>query len=88
MLIQQAEDNGEEGKTKYLREVKAKEQSKEIHQRIKMVQGKLKGGRGVRFVHKQKEDGTIETIRDKYEMENEIRKANAAKLMAANESPI
>ena len=88
MLIQQAEDNGEEEKTKYLREVKAKEQSKDIHQRIKMVQGKLKGGSGVRFVHKQKADGTVETIRDKHEMEAEIRKANAAKLMAANESPI
>ena len=88
MLIQQAEDAGEDEKMKYLREIKAKEQSKGIHRRIKMVQGKLKGGGGVRFIHKQREDGTVETIRDKNEMENEIRKANVEKLLAANESPI
>ena len=88
MLIQLAEDEGDESKAKYLRKVKSKEQSREVHQRIKMAQGKQRGGSGVRFVHKVQEDGTVETIKDKYAMEEAIKTANAAKLMSANESPI
>ena len=87
-LIQLAEDEGDESKAKYLRELKNKEQSRDVHRRIKMVQGKQRGGSGVRFLHKINEDGSIETIRDKQAMEAEIQKANAAKLMSANKSPI
>ena len=87
-LIQIAEDEGNETKTKYLREIKAKEEAREVHRRIKIAQGKQRGGSGVRFIHKIQEDGSVETVRDKREMEAEIQKANAAKLMSANESPI
>ena len=87
-LIQMAEDEDNEQKAKYLRELKSKEQVREVHRRIKIVQGKQRGGGGVRFVHKVEEDGTITTIKDKAEMEAEIQKANASKLMSANESPI
>ena len=87
-LIQMAEDEGDDKKAKYIREIKDKEQTREVHRRIKMAQGKQRGGGGVKFVHKTNEDGTIETIRNKEEMETEIGKANAAKLMSANESPI
>ena len=87
-LIQMAEDIGDEKKVKYLREIKAKEQLRDAHQRIKLARGKLRGGNGVRFVHRICEDGTVETIRNKNEMEAEIQAANAAKLKSANESPI
>ena len=88
LLIQQAEDSGDESKAKYLREIKTTEQARDVHKRIKGAQGKLRDGRGVRFVHRIDEDGSVRTIRDKFEMEEEIKMANAAKLMAANESPI
>ena len=88
MIIQQAEDEGDQQKAKYIREMKAREQSREVHRRIKMMQGKQQGGPGVKFVHKVLEDGTVETIREKRAMEREISKANEAKLMSANETPI
>ena len=88
MLIQQSEDKGDEKKAKYLREIKANEQSRDIHRRIKIAQGKYATGKGVRFIHKIQQDGTIKTIRDKHDMEKAIQQANADKLMAANESPI
>ena len=87
-LIQLAEDEGDNKKAKYLREIKDKEQSRDVHRRIKTAQGKQRGGSGVRFIHKTHDNGTIETIRNKEDMEAEIQKANAAKLMSANESPI
>ena len=88
LIIQQAEDKGDEQKAKYLREMKAKELSRDVHRRIKVVQGKQQGGPGVKFVHKVQEDGTVATIRDKKAMEEEIAKANKDKLMSANETPV
>ena len=88
LLIQQAEDQGETKKVKELREIKEREQLRDAHKRIKVAQGKQRGGDGVRFIHKIEGDGAVRTIKDKHKMEQEIMRANAAKLMSANESPI
>ena len=87
LLIQQAEDRGNDEKAKQIREIKEKEQQKDAHNRIKYARGKTKGG-GVKFVHRVSPEGQIETIKNKLEMELEIARANEEKLMAANESPI
>ena len=42
---------------------------------LKFAQGKLRGG-GVGFIHWVHQDGRIETVKNKYEMEMEITKAN------------
>ena len=87
LLIQQVEDKGDQNKAKDLCQIKEREQTKDVHARIKMARGKLRGG-GVRFVHKVNAEGIVETVKDKIEMERMIMQANAAKLEAANESPI
>ena len=86
-LIQQAEDNGEERKVRELRAIKEREHTKDVHQRIKYAQGKLRGG-GVRYIHKVDEEGNVETVKEKFRMEQEIMRANKGKLQMANESPI
>ena len=87
LMIRQAEDKGDTKKVKDLREIKEREQTKDIYKRIQFAQGKTMGG-GVRFVQKINDNGEIETIKEKHEMEREIMQANAAKLQSANESPI
>ena len=42
----------------------------------------------MRFVHTQDQDGTVTTIKDKYQMEQEIMEANKSKLHLADKSPI
>ena len=87
MLIGQAEDEGNQEKAKDLRTIRDREKMRETHARIKIAQGKLKGG-GVKFVERHNEDGTRTTIKDKDEMEKEIMAANAKKLHSADESPL
>ena len=87
MLINQAEDEGDREKAKELRVIRDREEIKEVHTRVKLAQGKLKGG-GVKFVERHNQDGTKTTIKDKREMEKEIIKANEEKLHSADESPI
>ena len=86
-VVQQAEDNGKERKLKELRAIKEREHTKDVHQRIKYAQGKLRGG-GVRYIHKEDDEGNVETVKDKLRMEHEIMRANEGKLQMANESPI
>ena len=86
-LLRQAEDRGGTRKVKDLRSIKEREFMRDVHKRLKFAQGKLKGG-GVRFVHRTHPDGRTETVKNKFEMEKEITKANEEKLYAANESPI
>ena len=87
LLIRESEDKGNKKKTKDLRAIKEREQTRDVHSRIKYAQGKLRGG-GVRFVHRIADNGTVETIKNKLDMEQEIMKANEAKLHSANESPL
>ena len=86
-LIQEAIDIGNDKKARDLRAIKEREQTRDVHARIKLARGLLKGG-GVRFIHREDEQGNISTIKDKYDMEHEIMQANEEKLHAANESPI
>ena len=88
LLIQTAEDGGDTKKVRALRNIKEREQTRDVHRRIKGAQGKTRGGGGVRFVQRINEEGETITIKDKKEMEKEIMKANATKLESANESPI
>ena len=88
LLIQTAEDSGDTKKARALRNIKEREQARDVHKRIKGAQGKTRGGGGVRFVQKINEEGEMETIKDKKAMEREIMEANAKKLESANESPI
>ena len=87
LLIQTAEDQGDIKKVRALRNIKEKEQTRDVHKRIKYAQGKTRGG-GVRFVQRIDEDGNVTTIKNKYTMEKDIMRANAAKLESANESPL
>ena len=87
LLIQQAEDQGNQNKARDLRQIKEREHTKDVHSRIKLARGKLKGG-GVRFVHRINNEGAVETVKDKKEMEQLIMMANEAKLEAADESPL
>ena len=87
LLIQQAEEAGNLKKVRDIRQMKEREHTKDVHARIKMARGKLRGG-GVRFVHKVNAEGSVETVTNKTEMEKIIMQANAAKLEAADESPI
>ena len=86
LLLEQAEAVGDTRKAKDIRQIKEREQTREVHARIKMARGKLRGS-GVRFIHRTTETGATETIKNKYDMEHEIVKANESKLQAANESP-
>ena len=86
-LIQESIDNGNDRKMRELRSIKEREQTRDVHTRIKLARGVLRGG-GVRFVHKTDEHGNTRTVQDKLEMEQEIMKANEAKLHSADESPI
>ena len=86
-LIQEATDNGNDKKMRALRMIKEREQTRDVHARIKLARGVLRGG-GVRFVHVGDNKGNVRTIQDKYEMEKEIMKANEAKLHSADESPV
>ena len=86
-LIREAEKmKSDEGrkKVKELRAIKETERSREAHARIKSASGKFKS-QGVRYVHKEMEDGSIVTITDPIEIEQEIIKANQAKLHQCNE---
>lgn len=87
MLIKQADDQGNVRKARDLRQIRERENTKSVHKRIKLARGKLRGG-GVRFVHKHQRDGTVKTIKDKYQMEREIMEANQSKLHLADESPV
>ena len=87
MLIRKAEDEGDEEKAKTIRIIRDHERIKEVHTRIKMAQGKLKGS-GVKFVEIDTPTGNKRTIKDKNEMEAEIIRANTFKLQWANESPL
>ena len=87
MLISQAEDEGNQDKAKELRTIRDQEKMRETHARIKLAQGKIRGG-GVKFVERHNDDGTRTTIKDKDKMEQEIMEANEKKLHSADESPL
>ena len=87
VLIQEAASTGNEKKLKDLRAIREHEQTRDVHTRIKLARGMIRGG-GVSFVHKVDEDGNTETVKDKLQMEREILHANETKLYAANESPL
>ncbi len=70
---------------KQLRAIKENERGREAQAHVKAASGKFKS-QGVRYVHKELEDGSIITITDLVEIEEaEIIKANQAKLHQCNE---
>ena len=87
MLIRQVEDKGLTQKAEEIRTIQDCERMRETHKRIKIAQGKIRGG-GVKFVERHNPDGTRTTIKDKEEMEKEIMVANKRKLHSADKSPI
>ena len=69
---------------KELRGIKETERSRESHTCIKAASGKFKS-QGVRFVHREREGGSIETVTDPHKIEEEIIKENQVKLHQCNE---
>ena len=86
LLIREAEakdDFESKATARRLKGIRKNEKSRDSHQRIRYSSGKG-NSKGVKFIHHQRDDGTIETVSDKHRMVELIMEKNAEKLHQSN----
>ena len=82
--LEEKVDPTSRSKLRELKGIRKNEKQRDAHKRISTSSGK-KRSKGVKFIHRKKPDGTIETITDKNEMVKDIMNTNREKLTQCNQ---
>ena len=84
VLIEEAEEEGDEKKVKDLENSRDRERSKESHDRIRFARGKMRTDSSVKYIEKNTPNGRV-PVHDKKETIEGIMESNAKKLHQCND---